>query len=130
MKHLKTFESFSLNEALTEEEIKAQHNNERKFLKKMEEMIKGILTENEEDEDHKIHDSLAGFILKIYDDKFYNKANKEGLTEDDYESALKMLEERLNKYRESSKGKAEEASYLKKLAKQKAGGEDEEDEEE
>lgn len=119
MRHLKTFESFSISE----EDIKAQHKNERDFINKMDELSKTILNDSEEDTDHPIHDKIGAYMLNIYDNKFFNKANKEGLNEEDYKEALAILDEKLKKFRESSAGIKAEERWQKSLEKQNSGAE-------
>jgi hypothetical protein len=95
----------------------------------MEAMSKTVLKEDEDDIDHPISDKIGSLILGIYDRKFFKKANSEGLTEDDYKSALGMLDEKLKEYRASSAGKKAAEKWQKKLAKENSGKASEDDSE-
>ena len=92
-------------------------------------MSRTILKEEEDDIDHPLFNKMGGFILSIYDRKFFKKANEEGLTEEDYKSALSMLDEKLKDYRESAAGKKAAEKWHKKMAKENSGKASEEDDE-
>lgn len=107
-----------------------QHKNERAFINKIEAMSKSILKEGEDDMDHPISDKIGSLILSIYDRKFFKKANSEGLTDEDYKSALNMLDEKLKEYRASSAGKKAAEKWQKKLDKENSGAAFDKDDEE
>ena len=107
-----------------------QHANERAFINKIEAMSKTILKEDEDDIDHPMFNKIGSLILSIYDKKFFKKANSEGLTEDDYRSALGMLDEKLKEYRASAAGKKAAEKWQKKLAKENSAAASEQDDEE
>jgi hypothetical protein len=107
-----------------------QHKNERAFINKIEAMSKTILKEDEDDIDHPMFNKIGSLILGIYDRKFFKKANSEGLTEEDYKSALDMLDEKLKEYRASAAGKKAAEKWQKKLAKENSATASEKDDEE
>ena len=98
-----------------------QHKNERAFVTKIEAMSEAILKDDEDDIDHPMFNKIGSLILGLYDTKFFKKANTEGLTEDDYKSALGMLDEKLKEYRSSSAGIKAAEKWQKKLAKENSG---------
>src|SRR5437899_1975326 len=107
-----------------------QHKNERAFINKIEAMSKTILKEDEDDIDHPMFNKIGSLILGIYDKKFFKKANSEGLTEEDYRSALNMLDEKMKEYRGSAAGKKAAEKWQKKLEKENSGKASENDDEE
>ena len=121
MRNILNYKQFRLNEDLSPDQIKTQTNNERTFMKKMEEMSKDLLTENEQDLDHDTNEKVTELIFRIYDKFFFEKANGGGLDESDYQKALGILKTELEKYRASSAGKKAEEKYVKQLAKQNKG---------
>ena len=121
MKKILNYKQFILNEDLSPDQIRTQSNNEKKFMKKMEELSKDILTENEQDLDHQTNEKLTELIYRVYDKFFFKKANAEGLNDADYQKALGLIETELEKFRNSAAGKKAEEKYLNKLAKQNIG---------
>ena len=121
MKNILNYKQFRLNEDLSPEQIKTQTNNEKIFMRKMEELSKDILTENEQDIDHDTNEKLTEILFRIYDKFFYEKANKEGLNDADYQKALGLVKIDLDKFRASAAGKKAEEKYVKQLAKQNRG---------
>lgn len=107
-----------------------QHKNERAFVNKIEAMSATILKEGEDDIDHPMFNKIGSLILSIYDRKFFKKANSEGLTEEDYKSALSMVDEKLKEYRASAAGKKAAEKWQKKLDKENSGAASENDDEE
>ncbi|MES2703144.1 MAG: hypothetical protein V4649_10920 [Bacteroidota bacterium] len=106
-----------------------QHKNERAFVTKIEAMAKTILKEDEDDIDHPMFNKIGSLILSTYDKKFFKKANSEGLTDDDYTSALSMLDEKLKEYRQSAAGKKAAEKWQKKLDKENSAQASEDDDE-
>lgn len=111
-------------------EASNQHKNERAFVNKIEAMSKTILKDDEDDIDHPMFNKVGSLILGIYDKKFFKKANSEGLTDEDYRSALGMLDEKLKEYRNSAAGKKAAEKWQKKLEKENSGRASENDDEE
>ncbi len=95
-----------------------QHKNERAFINRIEAMSKSILQEDEDDIDHPMFNKIGSLILTMYDRNFFKKANSEGLTEEDYQSALNMLDEKLKEYRKSAAGQKAAEKWQKQLDKE------------
>jgi hypothetical protein len=104
-----------------------QHKNERAFINKIEAMSKTILKDDEDDIDHPMFNKIGSLILSIYDKKFFKKANSEGLTEEDYQSAINMLDEKLKEYRQSAAGKKAAEKWQKTLDKENSATANEKD---
>ena len=91
-----------------------ENKSESQFITKLGGLSKSLLNKMEKKESHFIHDFIIDKIYSIYDRKF---SSKKEFTENDYHSALELLKDEIEKFRESKKYKTAQEKFLEKQEK-------------
>ena len=130
MKHIINFRHFSLNEGLTPEQIQVKIRNEKNFINIMKERCDALLTDEEKDMDHPIHNFILDYIYSVYDNnRFDEKSLTTGLTEDDYNLALIQIKARLDEAKSKKRYFKELEAHNKRKERARMSGIDDDDDE-